>query len=357
MISLQAWDILKISIEEGATDIYIKAGCPPALRKVGQVHFLNDFPPLTPEDTARIARELMSDEQWEELNTTHEIDMAFTWGERRFRVNGYFQRGSIALAVRLLPLKIPSFEELMLPPVLKDIALAKQGLVLVTGPTGSGKSTTLAAMIDFINENKPCSIVTIEEPIEYVHSDKKAVVSQREVGIDTASFQEALRRVVRQNPDVILIGEMRDIETFNVALASSETGHLVFSTVHTASAVETLDRIVNMFPPSDKPQISMRLSVSLRAVISQKLLPAKDGSRLIPALEIMICTPTVAKYIEEGRFGHIYSLIAEGGFWGMQTMNQALYKLYREGYITEEEALANAGVLSEMRQMLRKGGA
>lgn len=356
MTALSAFDILGIGVEKKCSDIYIKVGAPPALRVTGTVEFLENFPPLTAEDTARLAREIMNDEQWEELHKTHEIDMAFTWeGRARFRVNGYFQRGSIGLVIRVIPLKVPSFEELMLPSVLKDIASTRQGLVLVTGPTGCGKSTTLAAMIDYINQTRPCAIVTIEEPIEFVYQDKKAVISQREVGIDTASFQEALRRVVRQNPDVILIGEMRDIESFNVALTASETGHLVFSTVHTSSAVETLDRVVNMFPPPDKPQISMRLANSLRAILSQKLIPTTDRSRLVPAVEVLVCTPTVAKYIEEGRFGHIYELMSEGGFWGMQTMNQALYKLYKEGYITEEEALANAGILSEMRQILRRG--
>jgi len=356
MISLKALDILRIGVEKKASDIYIKAGSPPAMRVTGTVQFLEDVPSLTSEDTARLAREIMNDQQWEELNSTHEIDMAFTWeGVARFRVNGYFQRGSIGMVIRVISLRVPSIEDLMLPSVLKDIAMTRQGLVLVTGPTGCGKSTTLASMINYINENKPCSVVTIEEPIEYVYEDKKAVISQREVGIDTASFQEALRRVVRQNPDVILIGEMRDVESFNVALTAAETGHLVFSTVHTASAVETLDRIVNMFPPPDKPQISMRLAGSLRAILSQKLIPTVDKTRLVPAVEVLVCTPTVSKYIEEGRFGHIYDLIREGGFWGMQTMNQALYKLYKDGYISEEEALANAGVLSEMRQILRKG--
>lgn len=349
-------DILNIGVEKNASDIYIKAGTPPALRITGIVRLLEDAPVLSSEDVVRLAREIMDDEQWDRFNREHEIDMAFSWENRaRFRLNGYFQRGSIGLVIRVIPLKVPSIEELMLPSVLKDIALTRQGLVLVTGPTGCGKSTTLASMIDYINQTRPCAIITVEEPIEYVYEDNKAVISQREVGIDTSSFEEALRRIVRQNPDVILVGEMRDRESFDVALTASETGHLVFSTVHTTSAVETLDRIVNMFPPSDKPQISLRLASSLRAILSQKLIPTLDKSRLVPAVEIMVCTPTVSKYIEEGRFGHIYQLMSEGSFWGMQTMNQSLYKLYKEGYISEEETLANAGVLSEMRQILRRG--
>jgi twitching motility protein PilT len=241
-----------------------------------------------------------------------------------------------------------------MPPAVAELAKQRQGLVLVTGPTGCGKSTTLAAMIDLINETRRCHIVTIEDPIEFVHPDKKAIVSQREVGIDTDSFSDALKYVVRESPDVILIGEMRDIETMHVALQAAETGHLVFSTVHTPSAAETMDRIINMFPPHDKPQICMRLSNSLRGIISQKLVPLKDGSGRIAAVEVMISTPTIAKLIEEGRVGQIYSAIEEGQFWGMQTMNQCLYKYYKQGLITEEDALAYAGNLTELRQMLRR---
>jgi twitching motility protein PilT len=227
-------------------------------------------------------------------------------------------------------------------------------LVLVTGPTGCGKSTTLAAMIDMINENRRCNIITVEDPIEFVHPDKRSIVSQREIGIDTDSFTEALKYVVRQSPDVILIGEMRDVETMNVALAASETGHLVFSTVHTTSASETMERIINMFPPHDKPQICLRLSKTLKATISQKLIPRCDTEGRIAAIEVMIGNPTVSKLIEEGRSGQLYQAIAEGNFWGMQTMNQCLAKYLKSGMITEEEAMANAGNLTELKQMVRR---
>jgi len=258
------------------------------------------------------------------------------------------------MVLRLIPLEIYTLDELGMPPVVKDLTMHRQGLILVTGPTGCGKSTTLAAMIDLINETRRCNIVTIEDPIEFVHKDKLAIVNQREVGIDTDSFTDALKYIVRQSPDVILIGEMRDVETMNVALAASETGHLVLSTVHTTSASETMDRIINLFPPHDKPQICMRMANSLRGIISQKLLPRADDSGRIAAVESMIATPTVSKLIEEGRAGQLYSAIAEGGFWGMQTMNQCLVRYFKEGLITEEEAVLNAGNLTELKQMIRR---
>jgi twitching motility protein PilT len=276
-----------------------------------------DMPPLTADDTRNLAYSVMTHEQIGRFEHRHELDLAFTIeGITRVRANIYQQRGSIAMVCRLIPLSIYTLEELKMPPAVAELAKQRQGLVLVTGPTGCGKSTTLAAMIDLINETRRCHIVTIEDPIEFVHPDKKAIVSQREVGIDTDSFSDALKYVVRESPDVILIGEMRDIETMHVALQAAETGHLVFSTVHTPSAAETMDRIINMFPPHDKPQICLRLSNSLRGIISQKLVPLKDGSGRIAAVEVMISTPTIAKLIEEGRVGQIYSAIEEGQFWG-----------------------------------------
>ena len=260
----------------------------------------------------------------------------------------------MGLVLRLIPLGIFSLDELGLPAVLRDLTVHRQGLILVTGPTGSGKSTTLAAMIDNINNNRRCNIVTVEDPIEFVHPDKKSIVNQREIGIDTDSFTDALKYVVRQSPDVILIGEMRDVETMNVALAASETGHLVFSTVHTASAPDTLERIINMFPPHEKPQICMRMSGSLRGVISQKLVPKIDGSGRIAAVEVMIATPTVSKLVEEGHSSQLNQAIMEGEYWGMQTMNQCLVRYYKQGIITEEEALLNAINVNEVKQMIRR---
>jgi twitching motility protein PilT len=338
-----------------ASDIFLKAGSPPMMRLDGKVNLLGDYPELTPEDVEGLAFSEMSHDQIGRFERRHELDFAFTEeGLARFRANVYKQRGTIGLVLRVIPLEIYTIEQLGLPPAIANLADLRQGLVLVTGPTGCGKSTTLAAVIDLINRNRRCNIVTIEDPIEFVHPDKKAIINQREIGIDTDSFTDALKYVVRQSPDVILIGEMRDVETMNVALAAAETGHLVFSTVHTCSAAETMDRIMNMFPPHDKPIVCMRLSVSLKGIVSQKLVPRIDKGGRIAAVEIMVANPTVSKLIEEGRPGQIYQAIAEGDYWGMQTMNQCLDRYTKAGYISEDEALANAGNATELRQMMRR---
>jgi len=258
------------------------------------------------------------------------------------------------MAARLVPLKIYTLEQLGMPPVLSDLTIKRQGLVLVTGPTGSGKSTTLAAMINHVNENRNVNIITVEDPIEFSHPDKMGIVSQREVGVDTDSFNDALKYMMRQNPDVLLIGELRDIETMSVALTAAETGHLVFSTLHTASAADTLDRIVNMYPPTDRDMLCLRLSNSLQGVVSQKLLLRADNTGRVGAIEIMIATPTVQKLIEDGKVGNLYSAIQEGNFWGMQTMNQCLLKYVKAGIVTEDEAIYNAGNVTELKQAIRR---
>jgi len=338
-----------------ASDIFFKAGSPPMMRVDGKITNLGEHPELSPDECEQLAYSIMTHEQIGRFERRHELDLAFQIdGVARFRANVYQQRGSIGLVLRIIPLVIYSLEQLGMPEALADLARQRQGLVLVTGPTGCGKSTTLAAMIDLINSHRRCNIVTVEDPIEFVHPDKMAIVNQREIGIDTDSFTDALKYVVRQSPDVILIGEMRDVETMNVALAAAETGHLVFSTVHTTSAAETLDRIMNMFPPHDKPMVCTRLSVSLKGVISQKLVPRKDTGGRIAAVEVMIANPTIAKLLEEGRSGQIHQAISEGSFWGMQTMNQCLDRLFKAGVISEEEALAHAGNLTELKQMMRR---
>jgi len=338
-----------------ASDVFLKVGVSPAMRLNGRITELGDYPVLTSEDVQAMAYSLMTHEQIGRFERRHELDLALTMeGVIRIRANVYQQRGTPGIVLRLIPLAIASLEELGLPDTIGELAMLRQGLVLVTGPTGCGKSTTLAAIIDLINRTRRCNIVTVEDPIEFVHEDKKSIVNQREVSIDTDSFTDALKSVVRQSPDVILIGEMRDVETMNVALAASETGHLVFSTVHTCSAAETLDRIMNMFPPHDKPQVCMRMSVALKGVVSQKLVPKADGSGRIAAVEIMIASPTISKLLEEGRSTQIHQQVAEGEFYGMQTMNQCLAKYFKAGMITEEEALAGAGNYTELRQMLRR---
>jgi len=347
-------ELAKLAAERRASDLFLKEGAAPMLRVDGRI-VSTDLPKLTGADTRELAYSIMAHEQIGRFERRHELDLAFTLeGIARFRANIYQQRGSIGLVLRVIPLKIYTLEQLGMPQVLSDLCKLRQGLVLVTGPTGCGKSTTLAAMVDLINSNRRCNIVTIEDPIEFVHEDRLSILNQREVGIDTDSFTDSLKYVVRQSPDVILIGEMRDVETMNVALQASETGHLVFSTVHTTSAAETMERIINMFPPHDKHQICMRLATSMKGIISQKLLPRADTDGRIAAIEIMVGNPTVSKLIEEGRSGQLYQAISEGGFWGMQTMNQCLVRYCKSGWITEDEALANAGNATELKQMMRQ---
>ncbi len=348
-------ELLKSAAERKASDIFVKEGVSPALRINGRI-VVTDFPVLTAESVRQMAHSIMSQKQVERFGQKHEIDLAFTLeGVSRFRANIYQQRGSMGIVLRLIPLQMFTLDQLGMPEVLKDIATYRQGLVLVTGPTGSGKSTTLAAIIDLINSVRPCNIVSIEDPIEFVHADKKALINQREIGFDTDSFTDALKYVVRQSPDIILIGEMRDTETMTVALTAAETGHLVLATVHTCSASETVERIISMFPPHEKAQICLRMAGSLRGIVSQKLLPTMDGKGRVGAVEVMVTTPTVSKLVEEGRASQLYPVIAEGGFWGMQTLNQCLLRFIKEGKISEEEALQSANNLTELRQMIRRG--
>jgi len=347
--------LCRFAVDSNASDLFIKAHAPPSLRVHGRI-VPTDLPALSAEDTERLAQSIMTEEQIGRFKDYHELDLAFTLGDvARFRCNIYMQRGSWGMVLRIVPLEIRSLEELGLPKSLEEMTKPKQGLILVTGPTGCGKSTTLAAMIDLLNRTRHCNIVTIEDPIEFVHEDNLAVISQREVAIDTESFYDAMKYVVRESPDVILIGEMRDAETMRVALSASETGHLVFSTVHTTSAADTVERIVSIFPPHEKQQICLRLAGSLLGVVSQKLVPRADGTGRVASVEVMINTPTVAKLIEEGRSSQVYSAINEGGYWGMQSMNQSLMKFWRAGVITEEDALTYAGNLTELKQMLRRG--
>jgi twitching motility protein PilT len=299
--------------------------------------------------------EMMNARQKLKFEETNEMDIAFqVEGKCRVRMNVYRQRGGCATVMRIIPLEIKSIEDLGLPPVLHELCKHRLGLILVTGPTGSGKTTSLAAMIDVINQQRKAHIVTIEDPLEFVHQDKLSYLSQREIGIDTEDFAPALRAVVREAPDVILIGEMRDTATMSVAMQAGETGHLVFSTVHTASAYETMDRIVNMFPPHEKNHLCQRLAGSLRAIVAQKLVPRADGNGRVVANEILICTPTVSKAIEDGHFGDLYHMMNEGGFWGMQTMNQALVRYVKAGVVAEQVAMNYAGIASELKQMLRR---
>jgi len=356
LASLDVHEMIEIAYDLVASDLLIKANSKPRLKKDSLIADLPGEWPVVDEATAhRLLTGLMNERQMRRFDETHEMDLAFQVKDKcRVRCNLYYQRNAPAAVMRVIPLKIRGLDELGLPPVLGEFTKHRMGLVLVTGPTGCGKTTTLAALIDIINRNRACHVVTIEDPLEIVHQDKIAYVSQREVGIDTEDFQPALRAVVREAPDVILIGEMRDTDTMHVAMQAGETGHLVFSTVHTSSAYETLDRIVNMFPPHEKVHLCQRLGNSLRAIVAQKLVPRADGEGRVVVQEILVCTPTVAKAIEDGHFNDLYHMMNEGAFWGMQTMNQGLARYVKAGIITEETALNFAGVVSELKQLLRR---
>ncbi|MFH1414766.1 MAG: type IV pilus twitching motility protein PilT [Elusimicrobiota bacterium] len=330
--------LLKGMSELKASDMHLRPGSKPILRINGDLKPVNQ-PELTPEDTDNIAAELCSEEQFNEFKKRYEVDLAYNLeGTARFRINVFKQRGVTNLALRLIPSVVKSIDELDLPESLKKISLSSRGLVLVTGTTGSGKSTTLAAMIDYINKNASKHIITVEDPIEYIHKDNKSIVAQRELGIDTFSYNDALRNIVRQDPDVIFIGEMRDMETMSAALTSAQTGHLVLSTIHTIDAMQTVTRIVDIYPPFQQNQIRLQLADSLCAVISQRLLPKKNGEGMIPAVEVLVATSLIRNLIEENDFSSISEQLEKGDYYGMQTFNQALEKLCRAEKVDIEDA-------------------
>jgi len=338
-------------IERTASDLFLKAGSRPSLRVDGTV-VVTEYEEVSVEDLFQKAQELMSETQWQRFQEMREMDLA--WGVRglgRFRVNIFFQRGSIGMVFRHVASATMSFESLNLSGVVRELAERQRGLILVTGTTGSGKSTTLAAMINHINETRRCHIVTIEDPIEFLHSDKMSIINQREIGFDTMNFGEALKHVLRQSPDVILIGEMRDLETIQTAINAAETGHLVLSTLHTIDAVQTVERIINYFPAYLHPQIRMELGLCLQGVISMRLLPQASGKGRIPALEIMVGTPLIRKLLHEGKTLELPQYIEQGGHVGMQTFNQSLLDLYRRKKIRMEDALAYATSPDEFRLM------
>lgn len=335
-------ELLIKTIESRASDLHITVGVPPVMRIYGELKKYGDKP-LTPEDTNEIVKNLLSERQLKALNEQGEIDISYSQsGLGRFRVNVYKQRGSYGAAIRIVALEIPSMKELGLPPVVKDLALKKRGLVLVTGPTGSGKSTTLASMIDFINNDRSCHILTLEDPIEYLHRHNKSIVNQREIGNDSNSFANALRSALRQDPDVILVGEMRDLETMSIAITAAETGHLVLSTLHTVGAAKTIDRIIDVFPPYQHQQIKVQLSSVLEGVISQQLLPKIDGGGRIAALEIMIGTTAVRNLIREGKTHQIQTIVQTGSKFGMKTMDSSISEFLARGIISKETALSYA---------------
>lgn len=334
-------DILRMALERKASDIHITAGLPPMVRVDGEIQPL-PFSVLTPVDTRRLVFETLTDEHIQKLEETHELDFGYSVrGLARFRFNVYMQRSSYAGALRVIPTKIPSFEDLHLPAVIREVSKRTSGLVLVTGPTGSGKSTTIATMIDDINRSRSGHIMTIEDPIEYLHSHQKCMVNQRELHSDTYSFHNSLRAVLREDPDIILVGELRDLETIEAALTLAETGHLVFGTLHTRNAPATVDRIVDVFPPEQQSQIRVLLGNTLEGVVSQQLLPRLGGGRRA-SLEIMLGTSAIKNLIREGKTHQMYSVIETSAQIGMQTMDRALAELFRSGECAFEECLMRA---------------
>jgi len=345
-------DLLREAVERKASDLHLKVGNHPYIRIDGHLLALNERPRISPEDMLSMAFSMMTNRQKQRFKETAELDMAYgVAGLGRFRVNIFQQRGNVGMVLRVIPTKIMGIEELHLPKVLEKICEEQRGLVLVTGTTGSGKSTTLAAMVDRINSSRPDHIITIEDPIEFLHRDKKGFVNQREVEVDTANFATALRAALRQDPDVILVGEMRDLETIGTALLAAETGHMVFSTLHTLDATETIQRIIAVFPPPEQKQIRLQLASTLKAIISQRLMRRSDGKGRVPAVEVLIATPYIRDcIINPDKTRLIHDAIAAGtSQYGMQTFDQSIYELYTEGLITFEEALLRASNVDDFK--------
>jgi len=345
-------DVLIEVMELGASDLHLTAGSPPMVRKRGQLQAL-DYPALTPQVTRETIYSFLTNDQRKKLENELQVDLSYSIpGRARFRVNAYFQRASLAAAFRLIPTEMPRFEALGLPPVVRDFTKKPRGFVLVTGPTGSGKSTTLASMLDLINRERHEHIMTVEDPIEFLHRHQSCIVNQRELGADAESFSLALKAALRQDPDVILVGEMRDLDTISTALTAAETGHLVFATLHTQDAAQTIDRVVDVFPPSQQHQVRMQLSVTLQGIVTQQLLPTADGRGRVCACEVLMPTPAVRNLIREGKTHQIYSALQTGGAHGMQTMDAALAQLVRERKITRELAEARSSTPQELRRLM-----
>jgi len=334
-------DLLDLVAKEKASDLLITAGAPPMLRVNGAM-YKTRHEPMTPEQTHHLIFEFLSKEQKAQFEAAKELDFSLVLGRKhRFRVNVYLQKQAVAAALRPIPEEIPSLQELGLPDEMEKLAGMKQGLVLVTGPTGHGKTTTQAALIDLINNTRACHVITVEDPIEYIHYHKKSIVDQREVGCDTHNFANALKFVLRQSPDVILVGEMRDLETIQAALRAAETGHLVLATLHTNDAAQTVDRIIDVFPGEQQQQIRFQLSMSLLAIVSQRLLPREDGNGRILAYEFLKNTTAISNLIREGKTHQIYSVIETGLKEGMITLDRCIKDLYMKGFITYDDALAH----------------
>jgi twitching motility protein PilT len=345
-------DILIEVMERGASDLHLTAGSPPMVRERGKLSAL-DYPMLTPTAVREVVYSILSNDQRQKLETDWQIDLAYSIpGRARFRVNAYFQRASLGAAFRLIPQDMPKLEDLGLPPTIREFTKKPRGFVLVTGPTGSGKSTTLAAMIDLINKERAEHIMTIEDPIEFLHRHQRCIVNQREVGADAKTFSMALKAALRQDPDVILVGEMRDLDTISTALTAAETGHLVFATLHTQDTAQTIDRIVDVFPPTQQQQVRIQLSVALQGIVTQQLLPTADGTSRVAATEVLVPTSAVRNLIREGKTHQVYSTLQTGASHGMQTMDASLADLVRRNKITRELAESRSSSPEELRRLM-----
>jgi twitching motility protein PilT len=357
MIEFDFAEVLTQMVAVRASDVHLTPGFQPAIRVRGRITPMEGYPPMTQQQTRDVVYAILNNEQRKRFENEQQLDFAYSIpGVARFRVNCYFQRGSVSAAFRHIPAEIKTLEELRMPSILADFTRKPRGFVLVTGPTGSGKTTSLAAMIDLINREREDHILTIEDPIEFMHAHQKCIVNQREVGTDAPDFALALKAALRQDPDVILVGEMRDPETIATALTAAETGHLVFATLHTQSTAQTVDRIIDVFPAEQQGQVRMQLSIALQGIITQQLLPTADGAGRICACEVLVPTPAIRNLIREGKTHQIYSAIQTSGSTGMQTMDAALAQLVRQGKITRKLAEARAAVPEELVRLLGTGG-
>ncbi len=351
-------ELLEAMLERGASDLHITVGTPPTIRQYGDLVRLDEYPVLDARGIQGMIYAILPQKMRERLEQELELDMSYSLpGRARFRVNVYYQRDSLGAAFRLIPYEIRTVDDLDLPSVVADLARYPRGFVVVTGPTGSGKSTTLASMVDIVNRERQAHIMTVEDPIEFLHKHNSCVVNQREVGADTHSFAQALKHVLRQDPDVILVGEMRDLETISTAITAAETGHLVFATLHTQDAPQTIDRIIDVFPPHQQQQVRVQLATTLQGVVTQQLLQTVDGLSRVVAVEVLICTPAVRNLIREGKVHQIYSIMQAGGRFGMQTMDQSLANLVKAGKVSQQLAYERCHDAEELNRLIGGSGA
>jgi twitching motility protein PilT len=357
-VQIPVAELLDVVLERGASDLHLTVGAPPTIRLHGDLERLEEYPIMTPRALQGMIYAILPQKMRERLEQELELDMSYALpGRARFRVNVYFQRDSLGAAFRLIPYEIKTIDDLGLPTVVGDLARFPRGFVVVTGPTGSGKSTTLAGMVDIVNKERAAHIMTVEDPIEFLHKHERCIVNQREVGADTHSFSQALKHVLRQDPDVILVGEMRDLETIATAITAAETGHLVFATLHTQDAPQTIDRIIDVFPPHQQQQVRVQLATTLQGVVTQQLLQTADGQSRVVSCEVLICTPAVRNLIREGKVHQIYSIMQAGGRFGMQTMDQSLANLVKAGHITQQLAYERCHDPEELNRLIGGAGA